>query len=159
MDSTDIKIINLLQENCKISTREIGRAVGLTAPAAAERIRRLREKKIISGFRAEIDDSLLGSSISAFVQINVPPRDYERFCLFCSGHPAVVEHHHIVGLNNALLKIRVGSSKELDSFLKQIRSYGLSNTSVILSSYFTHKNFPEGAEEAPEKGPGPQPPR
>ena len=143
LDRTDIKIINRLQKNCKISTRELGKQVGLTAPAVAERIHRLREKNIISGFHAKVDDALLGNSISAFIQINVPPRDYERFCQFCLGHPAIVEHHHIVGLNNVLLKIRVQSAQKLDLFLREIRKYGLSNTSVILSSYFTQKDYPE----------------
>lgn len=143
LDHTDIKIINLLQNDCKISTRELGKLVGLTAPAVSERIRRLKEKKAISGFHAKIDDAALGNNLSAFIQVNVPPRDYERFCRFCIDHPSVVEHHHIVGVNNVLLKIRVKNSRALDHFLKQIRKYGLSNTSVILSSYFTHKNYPE----------------
>lgn len=141
MDNTDIKIINLLQENCKISTRELGKKVGLTAPAVAERIHRLKETGIIEGFHAQINDTRLGSNITAFVQINVPPREYEHFCSFCCDEPAIVEHHHIVGFNNVLLKIRVHDSVALDHLLMQIRKYGLSNTSVVLSTYFTRKEF------------------
>lgn len=100
MDNTDIKIINILQENCKTSTREIGQKVGLTAPAVAERINRLKDAGVIEGFHAQINETLLGSNISAYALVNVPPKEYEPFCRFCENDPSIVEHHHIVGLNN-----------------------------------------------------------
>lgn len=142
MDNTDIKIINILQENCKTSTREIGQMVGLTAPAVAERINRLKDAGVIEGFHAQINETLLGNHIAAFAQINVPPKDYESFCKFCETNPAVVEHHHIVGLNNVLIKVRVGNAQELEVLLRRIRKFGLSNTSVLLSTYFRQKPFP-----------------
>lgn len=142
MDNTDIKIINILQENCKTSTREIGQMVGLTAPAVAERINRLKDSGVIEGFHAQINESLLGNHIGAFMLINVPPKEYPAFCKFCEGTPSVVEHHHIVGLNNVLLRVRVGDAQELETLLRQIRKYGLSNTSVLLSTYFRQKQFP-----------------
>lgn len=123
MDNTDIKIINILQKNCKTSTREIGQQVGLTAPAVAERINRLKDSGVISGFHAKINDRLMSSHISAFIWINVPPKEYDGFCRFCEAAPAIIEHHHIVGLNNALLKVRVANSAELESLLEQIRKF------------------------------------
>ena len=143
MDNTDIKIINILQANCKTSIREIGQQVGLTAPAVAERINRLKDAGVIEGFHAKINDALMGTHICAFVLINVPPKSYESFCQFCEKSPAVIEHSHIVGLNNGLLKIRVSDSEELETLLRQMRKFGLSNTSVLLSTYFTQKPFPE----------------
>lgn len=77
MDNTDIKIINILQANCKTSTHEIGQQVGLTAPAVAERINRLKDAGVIEGFHAKINDALMGNHICAFVLINVPPKSYE----------------------------------------------------------------------------------
>ena len=85
----------------------------------------------------------MGNHICAFVLINVPPKSYESFCQFCEKSPAVIEHSHIVGLNNGLLKIRVSDSEELEALLRQMRKFGLSNTSVLLSTYFTQKPFPE----------------
>lgn len=141
MDNTDIKIINILQDNCKTSTREIGQMVGLTAPAVAERINRLKDAGVIEGFHAQINETLLGNHIGAFMLINVPPKEYASFCKFCEDNPAIVEHHHIVGLNNVLLRVRVGDAQELEVLLRQIRKYGLSNTSVLLSTYFKQKDF------------------
>ena len=91
MDNTDIKIINILQANCKTSIREIGQQVGLTAPAVAERINRLKDAGVIEGFHAKINDALMGNHICAFVLINVPPKSYESFCQFCEKSPAVIE--------------------------------------------------------------------
>ena len=122
MDNTDIKIINILQENCKTSTREIGQKVGLTAPAVAERINRLKDAGVIEGFHAQINETLLGSNISAYALVNVPPKEYEPFCRFCENDPSIVEHHHIVGLNNVLIKMRVGNAQDLEVLLEQIRT-------------------------------------
>lgn len=143
MDNTDIKIINILQKNCKTSTREIGQLVGLTAPAVSERINRLKDAGVIEGFHAQINDERMGNHISAFIWMNVPPKEYDSFCCFCETTPSIIEHHHIVGLNNVLLKVRVKNSPELELLLKQMRKFGLSNTSVLLSTYFTKKPFPE----------------
>lgn len=141
MDKTDIKIINILQNDCKTPTREIGRLVGLTAPAVSERINRLRDAGVIEGFHAQIDETKLGTGINAFIQVNVPPREYDNFCVFCEQEPSIIEHHHIVGLNNALLRIRVRNSNMLDQLLEKIRHYGLSNTAIELSTYFSRKDF------------------
>ena len=142
MDNTDIKIINILQKNCKASTRDIGKEVGLTAPAVAERINRLKDSGVIEGFHAQINETLLGNNISAYIMVNVPPRDYAAFCRLCEESPSISEHHHIVGLNNVLIRIRTENSRTLDKLLEQLRKFGLSNTSVLLSSYFSHKDFP-----------------
>lgn len=141
MDNTDIRIINILQENCKTSTREIGQIVGLTAPAVAERINRLKDAGVIEGFHAQINDSLLGKHISAYMLVNVPPKEYNSFCKYCEEEPSIVEHHHIVGLNNVLLRVRVCNSQNLEELLRQIRKFGLSNTSVLLNSYFKRKPY------------------
>lgn len=141
MDHTDVKIINILQNDCKTTTREIGKIVGLTAPAVAERINRLKDFGILQGFYAKINPSLLGKNLSAFISINVPPHEYENFCSFAKNNPCIVEHHHIIGSNNALLKIRVSDASELEENLKEIRKFGLSQTSVLLNTYFDNKPF------------------
>ena len=142
MDRTDIQIINLLQKNARMSTKDIAQAVSLSAPAAAERITRLKENGVIEGFCAKVNDSRMGNSVSAYVQMNVPPSQYDAFCSFCAANDSVTEHHHIIGINNALLKIRVKDTNELESLLEQMRKFGLSNTSILLSTYFTQKDYP-----------------
>ncbi|MBO5564276.1 MAG: Lrp/AsnC family transcriptional regulator [Lachnospiraceae bacterium] len=143
MDRTDIQIINLLQNNARMSTKEIAQTVSLSAPAAAERITRLKESGVIESFTADINDAKMGNSVSAYVLMNVPPAQYESFCAFCEKEPSIVEHHHIIGINNALLRVRVADTNALEALLSRTREFGLSNTSVLLSTYFTKKDYPE----------------
>ncbi len=142
MDNTDIRIINSLQENCRISNRELGEHVGLTAPAVAESIRRLQESGVIKGFHAEINESKMDNRIFSYTLLNVPPNRYNLFCRFCEKQPSIVEHHHIIGYNNVLIKIRAKDTGELEEVLKKCRAYGLSNTAILLSTYFSRKDFP-----------------
>lgn len=141
MDRTDIKILNILQRDCKTTTREIGKQVGLTAPAVSERIMRLRESGAIQAFRAKLDANTLGKKLSAYIMINVPPEAYTKFCTFAKENPSIVEHHHIIGVNNALLRIRVTDSTELEQQLSEIRKYGMSQTAIVLNTYFDQKPF------------------
>ena len=139
MDQTDIKILNILQENCKTTTREIGKLVGLTAPAVSERVSRLRDAGAIDRFCAKLNPTLLGKGLCAYTMVNVPPEDYAAFCKFAEKSPMIVEHHHIIGPNNALLKLRVASATELEQQLVEIRKFGLSETAVVLTTYFDQK--------------------
>ena len=139
MDRTDIKILNILQRDCKTTTREIGKQVGLTAPAVSERIMRLRESGAIQAFRAKLDANALGKKLSAYIMINVPPEAYTKFCAFAQENPSIVEHHHIIGVNNALLRIRVTDSTELEQQLSEIRKFGMSQTAIVLNTYFDQK--------------------
>lgn len=141
MDQTDIKIMNILQFDCKTTTREIGRQVGLTAPAVSERITRLRESGAIQGFRAKIDPAVIGKKLAAYIMVNVPPEVYPAFCAFAEENKAITEHHHIIGPHNALLKIQVTDSEELEQHLREIRKFGLSQTAVELKTYFDQKSF------------------
>lgn len=141
MDRTDIKILNILQRDCKTTTREIGKQVGLTAPAVSERIMRLRESGAIQAFRAKLDANTLGKKLSAYIMINVPPEAYTKFCTFAKENPSIVEHHHIIGVNNALLRIRVADSTELEQQLSEIRKFGMSQTAIVLNTYFDQKPF------------------
>ncbi|HWP50602.1 MAG TPA: Lrp/AsnC family transcriptional regulator, partial [Clostridia bacterium] len=123
----------------KTTTREIGKLVGLTAPAVSERITRLRESGAIQAFRAKLNSTVVGKKLSAYIMINVPPESYSRFCAFAEQNPAIVEHHHIIGLNNALLRIRVVDSEELERQLSEIRKFGMSQTAIVLNTYFDQK--------------------
>lgn len=141
MDQTDLKIINIIQKNCKTTIKEIGQQVGLTAPAVTERIHRMEDQGIITGYRAIINDIPLGKHISAFVTLNVEPQNYSSFCRFCEETPDIVEHHHIIGVYNSLLRVAVSDTQQLELLLEKLRKYGISQTSTLLSTYFTHKDF------------------
>lgn len=141
MDNTDLNIINILQKNGRSTIKEIGEKVGLTSPAVTERIRRLEGAEIITGYVAEIDMTKLGKGISAYVNVDVYPKKYELFCKFCEETDAIIEHHHIIGVHNSLLRVAVGNSEQLEVLLGRIKDYGISQTSVLLKSYFKRRDI------------------
>ena len=138
MDGTDIKILYNLEKNSRSTMKEIGEDVGLTSPAVSERIRKLEEEGAILGYHATINPLSLGNNISAFVEVDVPPKQYDRFLNFCEKTQAVIEHHHVIGPYNSMLRVSVHDSQQLETFLSKIKSYGNSQTQIILSTYFTH---------------------
>lgn len=141
MDAIDLKILNILQDNCKTTIKEIGQQVSMTPPAVAERIHRMEDQGIITGYHATVNELRLGRHVAAFVTVNVEPPKYNAFCKFCQSAPEILEHHHIIGVYNSLLRVAVQDTHELETFLQQVRKYGVSQTSTLLSTYFTHKEF------------------
>lgn len=141
MDNTDFNILNILQREGRSAIKDIGKQVGLTSPAVTERIRKMEDAEIIKGYTAELDLSKIGRGISAYINVDVYPKKYDLFCEFCRNTSAVIEHHHIIGVHNSLLKVSVKDSKELEELLAQIQIYGTSQTSVLLKTYFKHKEL------------------
>ena len=142
MDRTDYQILNLLQVDSRITLKNIGDQVGLTAPAVSERIRRMEDKGVIKGFSVRIDRTLLDSSLTGFILIAIFPEKYNQFCRFCEETPFITAHHHLVGKLNALLRFAVKDTRELDTLLAALKQYGDSQTSVELSTYFEQKDVP-----------------
>lgn len=142
MDHTDYQILNILQEDCRITLKAIGDRVGLTAPAVSERVHRLEEKGVIQGFQIDIDRNRLDCNMTGFIFAAPSPEKYNQFCLFCKNNPAIIEHHHLIGEFNALLRFAVRDTSELDQLLTGIKQYGDSQTAVELSTYFKRKEIP-----------------
>src|SRR5215218_4583246 len=78
LDDTDRRLLIELQENARLSLAELGRRVGLSPPAVAERVRRLTDEGVIRGFRTDIDPRALGYALSAIVRIRPAPRQLAK---------------------------------------------------------------------------------
>ena len=146
MDATDQRILNLLQTDARMTLREIGEQVNLTPPSVSERIHKLEDEGIIEGYRIAIDRAKLGYSVSGYILASPEPAKYAAFCAFCEKHPAITEHHHLIGNYNALLRFSTRDTDELDSLLATIKTYGDSRTSVELKCLFRTKDLPLGED-------------
>src|SRR3712207_4448934 len=93
MDLTDAKIIEILQDNGRISMKDLGIAVGLTSPAVSERVKRLEEAGIISGYKAIINPDSMGRTIKAFINVSLPGTSYESFLEQVEEDHRIVEGH------------------------------------------------------------------
>jgi len=134
LDDTGWQILKALQENGRLSFVALGRQVGLSPPAAAERVRRLEEAGVISGYRAEVDAGQVGLSVMAFIRLQTARAAYSQLLAAVGKLPAVVECHHLAGPDAFILKVVAATVADLDTVIDQLGEYGETHTSIVLSS-------------------------
>jgi Lrp/AsnC family leucine-responsive transcriptional regulator len=118
VDDLDYKALALLMERGRAPWTELAEALALSAPAAAERVRKLEEQSVIVGFRAIPNAEALGYPLLAFVHVSLGTRGRrEAFLRGVAKHPQVVECHHIAGDDDYLLKVRCRGTSDLEQFL------------------------------------------
>ena len=141
MDITDHKIIEILQTDGRVSMKDLGKIVGLTSPAVSERVKRLEESGVITGYKAIINPDALGRFIKAFIHIALPSDKYDIFIEAANNDPRIVECHHITGDDCSVIKVIVKDMYELESVIDSIKALGSTKTSVILSSPIQNKSI------------------
>lgn len=139
MDHTDYKILELMQSQGRISMKDLGYKVGLTAPAVSERVKKMEETGIIKGYKADIDFAKLGKTISAFIDLGMQPEDYDEFLAFAKSNDLIVECHHVTGSDSLIIKVLVDDIVGLESLIDKIKKHAKTNTSIILSSPILNK--------------------
>jgi Lrp/AsnC family leucine-responsive transcriptional regulator len=118
MDATDISAIKALQASGRESWAALGELMGLTGPAAADRVRRLEERGVIRGYTALVDPDAVGVGLAAFVAVTLDrPKDRARFLALVERLPEVQECHHTAGEDDYLLKVRCRSTADLERLL------------------------------------------
>ena len=138
-------MLDLVQADARLSFREIGRRVGMSTPAVSERIRRLEAAGVIRGYTARVDRVAVGREIGAFLRLSVSDKDFKRVSGLCRTLDAVVECHHITGVDSFFIRISVSSIAELEDVISRFRKIGRAQSSVILSSPVDGKPVPVGS--------------
>ena len=113
---------------------ELGRRVGLSAPAVAERVQRLEGQGIIRGYRAVVDPVSVGYTLSAFIRIRPAPRQLHKVSELARALPEVVECHRITGEDCYLIRTHVRSVGHLEEVIDQLAPFGQTTTSIVQSS-------------------------
>jgi Lrp/AsnC family leucine-responsive transcriptional regulator len=138
IDKVDLQILDLLQENGRISQHDLAKAVGLSAPAVGERLRKLEEREIIKQFTAVLDPRRLGWDILAFIFVGINgSRHFQDFRQRVADLPEALECHSVTGQGSHLLKIRAANTQALEQLLAEIQSWpGIqwTTTSIVLST-------------------------
>lgn len=120
-DAVDQQILAILRENGRASHATIAKAVGLSAPAVGERIRKLELTGVILGYRAVLNPTALGLPICAFVAIIPQPRNpAANLVESLMALPEIEELHAVAGNYSYIAKVRVASTQELDVFLDRL---------------------------------------
>ena len=134
LDDVAWRILTALQTDARLSFSEIGRQVGLSPPAAAERVRRLEEAGVISGYHAELNLERLGFPITAIIRVSTPEPQFARLKAAAAGLQEVLECHHVTGADSLVLKVTALSVGHLEKVIEQIGRHGTPTTSIVLSS-------------------------
>jgi Lrp/AsnC family leucine-responsive transcriptional regulator len=134
VDAVDARILAELQADSRLSQNEVSRRVNLSAPAVAERIRRLGDAGVIRGYAARIDPAAVGRPVQAFVQLDC----YGSRCVLKDpavlDWPEVLELHRITGDACSLLRIAVADMAEFQELIDRLARYGKPTSSLLLAS-------------------------
>ncbi|KEQ21937.1 Lrp/AsnC family transcriptional regulator [Paenibacillus tyrfis] len=137
MDQVDYKILSLLHENSRIPMAELGRIIGMTQPAVKERVRKLEEQGVITGYHAAISMPKLGKNTTAFVMFRT--KKCAAFVEFCRQSPEVTDMYRISGEYNYMLKVVTATTEELVDFSERCGDFGYSYTLMMLTAPFEQK--------------------
>ena len=134
LDDIGIQILKILQEDGRISFNELGRRVGLSSPAVAERVRRMEDAGIIMGYKAVVDQSKVGYPIMAYIRLAIPVALLAQSDELARAIPEVLECHHLTGSDGVILQVVVSSVGHLEDVISQMGSCGMTTTAIVLSS-------------------------
>jgi len=133
IDDLNWSILEELQKNARLSTTEIGRRVGLSAPAVADRIGKMEELGIIKGYHTLLDFDKLDLTIRAFILFKTNNLKYTELIKLVESISEIIEWHAITGSYAVLLEIATNTSERLTNIIEQLEEYGETNTSLILA--------------------------
>jgi Lrp/AsnC family leucine-responsive transcriptional regulator len=142
LDPVNRRLIEELQADARVSLAELGRRVGLSAPAVAERLARLEEAGVITGYHAEVDPRALGYTLGAIIRIRPAPRQIPTVAKLAQDTPQVVECHRITGDDCFLMRVVVRDVEELEELIDRFAFHGPTTTSVMQSSPVARRPAP-----------------
>lgn len=139
LDEIDLQILEHLQKDGRSQRNTMADIVHLSVPSVSERMRKLEERGLITGYRAILDSKKFNFDITAFVFVEVDGSDnYPKFVDAIKEEPEVQECHSITGDGSHVLKIRTENTESFEKLLSRIQSWaGVNKTrsNVVLSSF------------------------
>ena len=134
LDPTNVTLLAELQDDARLTLAELGRRVGLSSPAVAERLQRLQDTGVITGYRATVDPRAVGYALGAILRIRPAPRQIAKVAEIAQRTPEVVECHRITGEDCFFIKAHVRSVEHLEEMIDRFTPFGQTTTSIVQSS-------------------------
>src|SRR5215469_14852620 len=149
LDETGWHILEALQENARLSFSELGQRVGLSSPAVTERVRRMEDAGIITGYRAEVNTAKIGYPITAIIRVsNSPGERCTRLTASTQSIPEVLECYRVTGSDSLIMKVMASSVEHLESLIDRISEHGQLTTSIVLSTVVGRRIVTRATENA-----------
>jgi Lrp/AsnC family transcriptional regulator, leucine-responsive regulatory protein len=134
LDATNVRLLAELQADARVSLAELGRRVGLSSPAVAERVRRLEDEGVITAYRAEVDPRRLGYGLGVVIRIRPSPRRLADVAELARQTPEIVECHRVTGDDCYVMTAYVRDVEHLEAVIDEFAAYGQTTTSIMQSS-------------------------
>lgn len=141
-DPVNVQLLAKLQRDPRATMAELGRQIGMSAPAVTERVRRMEESGVIRGRSLDVDPAALGLLVGVYIRIRPNPGQLGRIAELARAIPEVVECHRITGEDCFILKVYIPAMDQLDRVLDQFLQHGMTTTSIIQSSPVPLRSLP-----------------
>jgi Lrp/AsnC family leucine-responsive transcriptional regulator len=141
-DPTNLELLRLLQNNPRASISDLARRVRMSNPAVKERVLRLEESGIVSGYRLDLNAKDLGYEVMAFVRVRPLPGHLQKIAELAQAIPEITECHRITGEDCFILKMYLKEISSLDQVLDQFLAHGQTTTSIVQSSPIPWRGLP-----------------
>lgn len=146
LDHVDRALLRALQDDCKRSLADLGAEVELSPPAVLERVRKLEEAQILTGYHASVDPRKVGLDIAAFIGVGIDhPRSIDKFEASIAAMPEVLESHHVTGRHTLLIKLRTENTESLHRLISAIRALpgvARTETMIVLATQHERQQIP-----------------
>jgi len=149
LDDTDWQLLGELQADGRLSFKELARRVHLSPPAVAERVRRLEQAGIITGYTAQVDPARAGQPLLAFIELRCRLGNCLLRTTSSEDYPELVEIHKLSGEHCTLLKARAASLAHLEGLIERLGDHGEMRTHIVLSTQYDGRPVEPARPERP----------
>jgi Lrp/AsnC family leucine-responsive transcriptional regulator len=141
IDETDMRILQELKKNARLSMRELGKKVNLSPPSVSERVKRLEDQGVIEGYTISINRKKLGFAFDCLIEVTIKNGDYRRFQQYIERHSRAIFCYRITGESCYMVKLSVVNLKEIEDFINDVCAFAKTVSHIVISEVELQSNL------------------
>ncbi len=139
LDQVDEQILSMLQENARMSLKDMAEQVSMSPTAVGARIDRMLAEGVLEGFTTRLNPEAMGHYVKAFINLQVEPENKQEFFQYIDGVLNVIECNFVTGDYSMLIEVRFPTTRELDHFIGELQRFGKTKTQIVFNTYVKHR--------------------